>query len=278
MHGVLIFTGPPPLPTHTVTFAGNGGSGSMSAQVANVATNLTANTFTRAGYSFAGWNTAANGSGTAYADGASYPFTADATLSAQWTVSPGCVIGASGPGGGTIFYNDTARGMCYEYAPDGWNVSTPSADPAVVWALSSSACYAAIASAQGTAVGTGLANTNAITALCPTAADAPAAWAARNYSGAGLSDWFLPSLDELNQLCKYARGQSTAVADEAAVCSDIGMLASGFTADWYWASSQVSGSATFARGQNLRDGLQGTGYKDSNSLPVRPVRAWSVTL
>jgi uncharacterized repeat protein (TIGR02543 family) len=46
---------------------------------------LTLNTFTRAGYTFSGWNTAANGSGTAYANGASYPFTADATLYAQWS-------------------------------------------------------------------------------------------------------------------------------------------------------------------------------------------------
>jgi len=37
------------------------------------------------GHTFAGWNAAANGSGTAYLDGASYPFTASATLYAQWT-------------------------------------------------------------------------------------------------------------------------------------------------------------------------------------------------
>ena len=38
-------------------------------------------------YVFAGWNTAANGSGTAYANGASYAFTADLTLYAQWGTS-----------------------------------------------------------------------------------------------------------------------------------------------------------------------------------------------
>jgi uncharacterized repeat protein (TIGR02543 family) len=43
------------------------------------------NTLTRTGYSFSGWNTLANGTGNAYGDGASYPFTADATLYAQWT-------------------------------------------------------------------------------------------------------------------------------------------------------------------------------------------------
>ena len=75
------------LPNHTVTFNSNGGTGTMSNQVANVPTALTLNTFTRAGYSFSGWNTAANGSGTAYANGATYSFTADVTLYAQWTIN-----------------------------------------------------------------------------------------------------------------------------------------------------------------------------------------------
>ncbi|MEI6622905.1 MAG: InlB B-repeat-containing protein, partial [Actinomycetes bacterium] len=230
----------------------------------------------KTGYTFTNWNTAANGSGTAYGPGATFSMQPNAvTLYAQWTALPPCVVGASGPGGGTIFYNDTAGGKCYEYAPNGWNVATPSADPALVWALNMSACYANIATAQGTAVGTGQANTAAITGLCATAADAPAAWAARNYGGGGLHDWFLPSLDELNQLCKYARGQSTAAADQATVCDGAGTLAPGFTAQFYWTSSQAPAPANFARGQDLGDGLQGTGYKDIHSLPVRPVWAWS---
>jgi hypothetical protein len=73
------------LPTYTVTFNANGGSGSMANQATNVATPLTVNSFTRAGFTFAGWNTAADGSGTAYANEASYPFTVSATLYAQWT-------------------------------------------------------------------------------------------------------------------------------------------------------------------------------------------------
>jgi Listeria-Bacteroides repeat domain (List_Bact_rpt) len=68
----------------TVTFNANGGSGSMTAQVGNGPTNLDTNTFTYTGFTFNGWNTAADGSGTAYADGAAFPFTANATLYAQW--------------------------------------------------------------------------------------------------------------------------------------------------------------------------------------------------
>jgi hypothetical protein len=70
----------------TVSFDTNGGTGTMSSQTGSSATNLPTNTFTRTGYNFAGWNTAADGSGTAYADGASYPFTSGATLYAQWAV------------------------------------------------------------------------------------------------------------------------------------------------------------------------------------------------
>ena len=73
-----------PLPSHTVTFDSNGGTGSMSNQIANVPTALTANAFTRLGFTFSGWNTVAAGGGTSYADGAIYPFAADVTLYAQW--------------------------------------------------------------------------------------------------------------------------------------------------------------------------------------------------
>ena len=70
----------------TVTFNANGGSGTMAAQTVykNVADKLTANAFTRTGYGFTGWNTAADGTGTAYADGADITLTEGLTLYAQW--------------------------------------------------------------------------------------------------------------------------------------------------------------------------------------------------
>ena len=74
--------------TYTVTFDANGGSGAMTGQVASSSTGLTTNTFIRDGFNFAGWNTAADGSGTGYAAGASYEFASDETLYAQWTAIP----------------------------------------------------------------------------------------------------------------------------------------------------------------------------------------------
>ena len=56
--------------TYIVKFNYNGGSGSMSDQefTYDQAQNLNKNTFKRSGYTFIGWNTKQNGSGTSYSD------------------------------------------------------------------------------------------------------------------------------------------------------------------------------------------------------------------
>ena len=75
---------------HTVTFDANGGEGTMDAQrlEESYETGLTANTFSRTGYTFKDWNTAADGSGTAYADQAVLTgLTGDITLYAQWQIN-----------------------------------------------------------------------------------------------------------------------------------------------------------------------------------------------
>jgi len=97
------------LPNHTVTFNSNGGSGSMSNQVANVPTALTLNTFTRAGYNFAGWNTNAGGTGTPYANGAVYSFAADVTLYAQWSTLPNHTVTFNSNGGSGSMSNQVAN-------------------------------------------------------------------------------------------------------------------------------------------------------------------------
>ncbi len=84
---------------YTVTFDANGGTGTMEPQavLSGTATALNTNNFTRDSYTFNGWNTAANGSGTAYTDGQSATFSADTTLYAQWNKSGGS--GSTTPGG-----------------------------------------------------------------------------------------------------------------------------------------------------------------------------------
>ncbi|GHV86498.1 hypothetical protein AGMMS50230_21060 [Spirochaetia bacterium] len=106
-------------------------------------------------------------------------------------------IGATGPGGGIIFYVSPAS-----FGPgNAWNYLE--ADPAdlgnFTWASPQHLPPNAplTISSTGTAIGTGYANTAAILAADP---DAPAAKACKNYSGGGKNDWFLPSKDELTQL------------------------------------------------------------------------------
>lgn len=71
-----------------ITFDANGGKGTMGTQTVkpNEATALTANSFTRADYDFTGWNTAKDGTGTAYADKANITTNENVTLYAQWTL------------------------------------------------------------------------------------------------------------------------------------------------------------------------------------------------
>lgn len=75
----------------TVTFEANGSTeypveGTMEPQTVleNTDTALNANSFTREGYNFLNWNTAADGTGDSYADKATVKLTENTTLYAQW--------------------------------------------------------------------------------------------------------------------------------------------------------------------------------------------------
>lgn len=80
--------------TYTLKYDANGGSGTMSNQKCtyDVSQALMANTFKRDGYTFKGWNTKADGTGTAYSDKQSIENIADkdgtvVTLYAQWQIN-----------------------------------------------------------------------------------------------------------------------------------------------------------------------------------------------
>lgn len=84
--GLLLFGCDPT--TVTITYNANGGEGEMKPQAveSGVEVKLIANTFTKDGSDFTGWNEAADGSGKAYADGATVTPTGNLTLYAQWQV------------------------------------------------------------------------------------------------------------------------------------------------------------------------------------------------
>jgi uncharacterized repeat protein (TIGR02543 family) len=84
---VLRIVPAPKVETMSITYNANGGSGSMAPGHVITGGNYTlrANAFTKSDHEFIGWNTAANGSGTGFADGAVLERVNDnITLYAQW--------------------------------------------------------------------------------------------------------------------------------------------------------------------------------------------------
>jgi outer membrane protein OmpA-like peptidoglycan-associated protein len=75
-----------------VVFVANGGAGRMSPEYHHGSATLTANHFTRTHFTFVDWNSAANGSGTAYANEATFSFTSSTTLYAQWKKNKVAVV------------------------------------------------------------------------------------------------------------------------------------------------------------------------------------------
>lgn len=211
-----------------------------------------------------------------------------------------CRVGDIGTGGGTIFYvsataftatGSTCNTNCHylEFAPKGWaslsavpnNISyngqvmsartDANVDPILVWTDGNFATQARSTVAIGTAVGTGYQNTQQIknNTTLGVHDERFAFLAALAYAGnSGSStagEWFLPSLKELNELCKYARGQESDLGNQNIECSpSVGTLNAslGFTAVQFYMSSTY--------------GLQADGqvdgyffYNGNNSNPLK---------
>jgi uncharacterized repeat protein (TIGR02543 family) len=256
------------LNTQTISYAAGGGSGSAPSSPTTVSYGGTfttpANTYTRTGYTFAGWS---DGSST-YAAAATYPasgtVTGNVTLTATWTASCAsggtCAVGDTGPGGGIVFYVDSSTFACgaalestckyLEAAPtSGTNAWTESN---YVWSGNTTAAIGA--SAQGTAIGTGYRNTQAMVAQSSTASRAGTI--SRAYRGPNnLADWYLPSKDELNEL--YTR-RSTVGASEAG---------------GFWSSSEDGASTAWVHYFNTGSQVSGT---KTSSARVRPIRAFGL--
>jgi hypothetical protein len=173
-------------------------------------------------------------------------------------VFPGVVysIGDTGPAGGIIFMTPSTRDSglggdsYYEAAPTGWGdgiavnpfiiigstsfaaeiTGTSTTDPQLRWCDNTTSTVGV----TGTAIGTGKANTALIVSGCTLGAG----FTADRYTSTGAtpySDWFLPSKDELNQLCRYARSDAQSIN---ACSSSSGPLRAGFVADYFGSSSE----------------------------------------
>jgi hypothetical protein len=197
------------------------------------------------------------------------------------------MVNSTGPGGGKIFYVASTPFACgptravtctyLEAAPSGWrNGGTPAHDPQITWATNvNSNQTTAVTGADQTAIGSGYQNSIDIDNQAGNVAATSAAVAAREYRGPNnLTDWYLPSRDELLQMCKWARGQ--AWESDATTCSLEGSINTGAAAGFventpYWSSSEFSSSKAWA--QYLVGDSQQELNKD-NGLHVRPIRAF----
>ena len=116
-----------------ITFDKNDGSGTAATQTVPYGESATLNTnsFTRTGYTFSGWNTKADGSGTAYGDGASISPSSNVTLYAQWTINTYSFSFDSNGGTGSMSGGSAAYGESIQlpgstfirpkYTFTGWN-------------------------------------------------------------------------------------------------------------------------------------------------------------
>ena len=253
-------------------------------------TNATSYTFTVVARNSAGTSTASEASPTIA------PSFCTTTATGPYTHTP-CALGTFGPGGGLVFL--IFGGRTYEMAPKTWGAA--STDMGQAWTTTAVKCYTAggttanqncqtnnlypetvpleqnIRTGASRPVGMGEENTNAIIArMNDGIVTEPAGYAAglaRGYTNNGLTDWFLPSRDELNAMCNYSRNPTTPPTGTCTGTQNATFAtgAFGFAADFYWSSSQ--GDASGAWYLSFVNGIQNFANKNFTDR-VRPVRAF----
>lgn len=201
--------------------------------------------------------------------------------------------GDTGPGGGTVFYASSTAFACgagmasscnfLEAAPNLWAPNSQSSCRSAGGSCGGSAqqtsdfafsgkgitlCTGSgekliIASAEAMAIGSGYANTTALLPLC-NPGDAPNA--ARSYNGGGMTDWSVPSADELTALFSYPNRNAMG----------------GFPPSKYWSSSTSTSNSdvysTIAVTVNFGSEVGSKNFLvnnvKSNPYGLRPVRAF----
>ena len=178
-----------------------------------------------------------------------------------------CVVGETGPGGGTVFYVQASGGTftstgsacsttCkyLEAAPTNWNGA--GGDPIRSWATNVNGNRTTLVTgADGTAIGSGYQNSVDVVNQTGNVSATSAAVLARSYAGGSKSDWHLPSYSELEQLWTQRAGVG------------------GFTTGWYWSSSEHNAGG--AKVLYFPDGSSnGVSDKNCECNLVRAVRAF----
>jgi hypothetical protein len=209
-------------------------------------------------------------------------------------------VGQRGPGGGIVYYvsdnfftstGSTCNTQCkyLEVAPATWQSAGVSVanDSGYQWSNNTIALTGqdiTTPSTEGIApntneklnwkIGQGFNNTSVMKVSGATSAAQAAVLAYAGSATAG--QWFIPSMNELNELCKYARGQTTGNLKVA--CTTGGTLKTGtandlggFEEGLYWSSSE--NRALIAWDLNFTNPGQTIANKEFPNY-VRPVRAF----
>jgi len=194
-----------------------------------------------------------------------------------------CQVGDVGPGGGRVFYASptpidyaegvSAGGTFLEVAPSGWFGGAGEYSNA--WCR-----WGAVGVALKAGIGDGADNTFRV-AMAGGCSPESAMRKVVEASIGGKDDWFVPSIKELNEICKFAYRQ--AGGDPAVNCAPNGRIRSYFAGlagpgFGTWSSTEVVGGGyTVNYTMNLKDGptmydqpLQGRG----SYFTVRPIRAF----
>lgn len=201
-------------------------------------------------FSFVGWNTKPDGSGTHYGSAETLSMPAGgAVLYAEWQASVVYAIGGDGPAGGKVFYDKGSYSNGWRYLEGA--VSNVGGSTTYPWGG-----YGTSSGGTGTAIGTGAENTAVIVEAYGDTEpyENTGNYAARvcdQYEYGGYSDWFLPSKDELNELY-VNRTRFTPYLDSL-----------------YWSSSEADSDDAWL--QNVTSGYQEPNQKSFN-LEVRAVR------
>jgi uncharacterized repeat protein (TIGR02543 family) len=248
-------------PFHVI-YDGNGNTGgiipvdNIDYYTSSIAT-IQANTgnLEKSGFHFAGWNTAANGSGTEWAPGSTLTMGSEnVILYANWTDGKTYTIGDTGPAGGLIFYDKGSYS-------DGWRYLEAAPSDQSTGTYWSSDRYAITKVASATGIGDGSTNTEKIVSEWM-AGTCPAAELCANLVVGGYDDWFLPSRDELDQM--YHNLNEAGLGD--------------FAPALYWSSSVSCYGALFiaAWTQYFVDGWGGDYITDlfAYNIHVRAARAF----
>lgn len=171
------------------------------------------------------------------------------------TSSPPVAVGDT-YGGGIVFYVLQSGDAGYDAnVQHGLIAATSNQSNGVNWALTAS-----VTGATGTAIGTGLANTNLVIAN-QGSAGSYAAKIARDYTGGGYADWYLPSAEELHKMVGVTALNLSTYYHSSTEYNSTNAIYEGLTiGDFY----RTPGTGSYPSGTT----------KTGNPLNVRAIRAF----